>query len=746
MRITIKTKVGRLKAETSRHPSFAFLLAVFAAFFALTAGSSAEIIYVANWNNNSIQKFDSVTGSSLGFLATNISGGPQGLALDRMGNLYAVIWGSQSIVKYTPDGVASVFASGLQAPQHLAFDRAGNLYVGIGNISNKSALMKFTPDGIGSVFATNILNEPGELAFDKAGNLFVANSRGKTIHRFTPQGVGAVFATGFQFPFGLAFDDAGNLFVSDYWSRAVLKITVEGHRSAFATGLADPAGLAFDSEGNLYVADQWGGNYGRIVKVTPAGVSSVFAEIPLGGPASIAIQPLPKPLTPPSLTCPEPLTLECTNASATATLHVGVSDTNGLALQVIWIVDGTPYQTNNIPSGGTSTVSNVTFAATFGEGEHFVVVSASNGQTTPTSCSTKVTVGDTIPPIVRGVSATPDVLWPPNHRMIPVKVSVDAVDDCDLSPVARILQVMSNEPQAPFAPDWEITGLLSVKLRAERSGAADGRVYTIIVEAKDVSGNASTGLVHVIVPHDRNTRPLSNRKNLLLTSLNLFTNGNGHVLLNPATGPYAFGSPVQLTAVPGVNQVFTGWSGGASGNWNPLELILTGSTVITANFAPGSPTNPPVITQSPLSRTLSAGASTLLSFGVTGDGPLSYQWRLNSSPVPGATNPTLTLSGVTPAQAGRYEVVVSGASGSATSAPAAVALFGLDWTYIGGRRSPLLILDAAPGLGYRLEYSWELSATNWNLLSPLTMPGSRAYYTDSLDTNSFRKFYRAVPQ
>ena len=140
----------------------------------------------------------------------------------------------------------------------------------------------------------------------------------------------------------------------------------------------------------------------------------------------------------------------------------------------------------------------------------------------------------------------------------------------------------------------------------------------------------------------------------------MLPNGDDSVSVSPGKNVYTNSETVTLTAMPEANRVFTGWSGGASGNLNPLSLTLTANTVITANFVPGAPTNPPVITQPLLSRTLTAWANTLLSFQLTGDGPFAYQWRLNTSPLSGATNPTLALSGVTPAQAGRYDVVVSG--------------------------------------------------------------------------------------
>jgi hypothetical protein len=229
-------------------------------------------------------------------------------------------------------------------------------------------------------------------------------------------------------------------------------------------------------------------------------------------------------------------------------------------------------------------------------------------------------------------------------------------------------------------------------------------------------------------------------------SLTVLPNGNGTVSVSPSKNVYTNGETVTLTAWPGANQRFTNWSGDASGNLNPLQLTLTASQVITANFVPGAATNPPVITRPPLSRTLNAGADTLLSFALTGDGPFAYQWRLNSSPLSGATNPTLLLTSVTPAQAGHYDVVVGGPGGAVTSAPASVALFGLEFATVAGQPLPLLILDCAPGTSFRLEHSWDLQPTNWSLLAPVTLSGSRLYYVDRLDTNYFRRFYRAVPE
>jgi len=119
-----------------------------------------------------------------------------------------------------------------------------------------------------------------------------------------------------------------------------------------------------------------------------------------------------------------------------------------------------------------------------------------------------IDVLDTTAPEIRAASAAPNALWPPNHKMVPVVVAVDVRDACDAAPKCRIVSVASNEPangggDGNTSPDWEITGDLTVNLRAERSGGGGGRVYTITVRCTDAPGNASTTTVAVSVPHDQ---------------------------------------------------------------------------------------------------------------------------------------------------------------------------------------------------------------------------------------------------
>jgi hypothetical protein len=118
-------------------------------------------------------------------------------------------------------------------------------------------------------------------------------------------------------------------------------------------------------------------------------------------------------------------------------------------------------------------------------------------------CSPDVTA-----PSITSLSASPNLLWPPNHKMVPVTVAVTATDNCTQAPACAISSVTSNEPvngvgDGNTAPDWVVTGSTTLLVRAERSGRGTGRTYTVAVTCRDAAGNATTGTTTVVVPHDR---------------------------------------------------------------------------------------------------------------------------------------------------------------------------------------------------------------------------------------------------
>jgi hypothetical protein len=115
---------------------------------------------------------------------------------------------------------------------------------------------------------------------------------------------------------------------------------------------------------------------------------------------------------------------------------------------------------------------------------------------------------DTVPPVIDSTTASPASLWPPNHMMVPVTITVDASDNSGETPTCEIVSVSSDEPiddagDGDTWPDWAITGPLTVNLRAERAGGGDGRVYKISVECTDGSSNTSTSTAQVVVPHSQ---------------------------------------------------------------------------------------------------------------------------------------------------------------------------------------------------------------------------------------------------
>jgi len=211
----------------------------------------------------------------------------------------------------------------------------------------------------------------------------------------------------------------------------------------------------------------------------------------------------------PSVTCPDDVTTECVSELGTEVpLKAFVSDPDGDALRVIWSVDGQKYQTQEVPAGVPGVVTEVEFVAFYGLGVHTVSVTAYDAEG-ESSCQSMVTIEDTTPPDIKRVTTDRRMLWPPNHKMVPVRVKMK-VEDC--SPVTwRVVEVTSNEPvngkgDGNTSPDWVIVGEHNVHLRAERAGGGSGRVYTLKVVVTDEGGLSSEGAVDVKVPHSMGLR------------------------------------------------------------------------------------------------------------------------------------------------------------------------------------------------------------------------------------------------
>lgn len=113
---------------------------------------------------------------------------------------------------------------------------------------------------------------------------------------------------------------------------------------------------------------------------------------------------------------------------------------------------------------------------------------------------------DKTAPRIFGLPAPGCTLWPPNHKLVWVATVVPSDGLSGLA--AESLAAVSSEPQTGRGDghthrDVVIISGTSVKLRAERSGFGNGRVYTITASASDLADNATLATATCDVPHDQ---------------------------------------------------------------------------------------------------------------------------------------------------------------------------------------------------------------------------------------------------
>jgi HYR domain len=204
-------------------------------------------------------------------------------------------------------------------------------------------------------------------------------------------------------------------------------------------------------------------------------------------------------------------TVQCSNG----TFKVNVVDTTAPVLSLpANLTTQNPAVTytasaTDLVDGAVAVICTPPSGSTFAVGTTAVTCSASDSRGNSAAGSFTVTVEDVPPPTdteaptITSLSASPDEIWPPNGKLVPVTISASVHDNVDASPFVGIYDVTSNETIT--GDDWNVLSPLSVELRADRSGQGSGRVYTIWVEAIDAAGNRSVSSVNVTVPHDQST-------------------------------------------------------------------------------------------------------------------------------------------------------------------------------------------------------------------------------------------------
>jgi hypothetical protein len=138
------------------------------------------------------------------------------------------------------------------------------------------------------------------------------------------------------------------------------------------------------------------------------------------------------------------------------------------------------------------------------------------------------------------------------------------------------------------------------------------------------------------------------------------------------------GSPATGTPVAGqtsANLNFTPVSPSQAGNY--FVVISNAYNTVTSTVATLTVQTTPAIVQqpSPTNLFLLAGQAARFNAVASGAVPLAYSWRLNGSPISGATASAYAINNVQPANSGNYSLLVSNSYGMVTSSVVALTVF-----------------------------------------------------------------------
>ena len=179
-----------------------------------------------------------------------------------------------------------------------------------------------------------------------------------------------------------------------------------------------------------------------------------------------------------------------------------------------------------------------------------------------------------------------------------------------------------------------------------------------------------------------------------------------------------------------------------------IYVADTGSATIRKGFPLGT-TAPPSFPSPLQSQTATAGSTFVFTPNLAGSMPMMFQWQFGGVNIAGALGSSLTLSNVSPAQAGQYRLIVTNYFGSVTSTNAFLtvvpAVAGEIINPARVQQTFSLGISSQTGKSYTLEYTDSLSNPVWIQVTSVPGNGSIITLTD-LGAAFPTRFYRVLIQ
>jgi len=184
------------------------------------------------------------------------------------------------------------------------------------------------------------------------------------------------------------------------------------------------------------------------------------------------------------------------------------------------------------------------------------------------------------------------------------------------------------------------------------------------------------------------------------------------------------------------------------GFWDPFASLSSNNVInfgLVDNVRVESPAVLPSFLTQPVAQTVRLGTNATLAAAATGLPSPNYQWRLNGTNIPSATNASYVLMFVAATNTGNYSVLTTNLAGSATSTNALLTLISpvaAQFQSINVANNTVQISFTGDAYwSYTVETSTNLSS--WSPLTNLTSANGLFNFTAGSVTNAPQQFFRA---